>query len=43
LGLEAVRPEASEREKIPTCGLPKAKLEKYISLLRQAGREVHVE
>ena len=34
---------ASEREKIPTCGLPKAKLEKYISLLRQAGREVHVE
>jgi hypothetical protein len=33
----------SEAEKILTCGIPKAKLEKYISLLRQAGKEVHVE
>ena len=33
----------SEMEKILTCGIPKAKLEKYVSLLRQAGREVHVE
>ena len=33
----------SEPEKILTCGIPKAKLEKYVLLLRQAGREVHVE
>jgi hypothetical protein len=33
----------SEAEKILTCGIPKAKLEKYIGLLQQAGREVHVE
>jgi hypothetical protein len=33
----------SEVERILTCGIPKAKLEKYVSLLRQAGREVHVE
>jgi DNA mismatch repair ATPase MutS len=33
----------SEPEKILTCGLPKAKLEKYVALLRQAGKEVHVE
>ncbi len=34
---------ASERENIPTCGLPKAKLQKYVLLLQQAGKEVHVE
>jgi hypothetical protein len=33
----------SESEKILTCGIPKAKLEKYIDLLQQAEREVHVE
>jgi hypothetical protein len=33
----------SEPEKILTCGIPKAKLEKYVALLQQAGREVHVE
>jgi hypothetical protein len=33
----------SQAEKILTCGIPKAKLEKYLALLRQAGREVHVE
>jgi DNA mismatch repair protein MutS len=33
----------SQAEKILTCGIPKAKLEKYCTLLRQAGREVHVE
>ena len=33
----------SEREKILTCGIPKAKLERYIDLLRQAGKEAHVE
>lgn len=33
----------SEAEKILTCGIPKAKLEKYIDLLRHAGREAHVE
>jgi len=34
---------ASETEKILTCGVPKARLEKYTELLRQAGREVHAE
>jgi hypothetical protein len=33
----------SETEKILTCGIPKAKLEKYIDLLRRSGRDVHVE
>ncbi len=33
----------SESERISTCGIPKTGLEKYIGLLRQAGREVHVE
>ena len=33
----------SEREKILTCGIPKANLEKYVTLLRQGGREVQVE
>ena len=33
----------SEPEKILTCGIPKAKLEKYVALLQRAGREVHVE
>jgi len=33
----------SETEKILTCGIPKAKLEKYVALLRQSGREAHVE
>ncbi len=33
----------SEPEKILTCGIPKARLEKYVALLRQAGRDVHVE
>jgi hypothetical protein len=33
----------SEPEKILACGVPKAKLDKYVSLLRQAGREVHAE
>jgi hypothetical protein len=32
----------SERERILTCGIPKAKLEKYVAVLRQAGREVYV-
>jgi DNA mismatch repair protein MutS len=41
----AVRDLAAESEpaRIPTCGIPKARLEKYLGLLRQAGREVHVE
>jgi len=33
----------SESEKILTCGIPKAKLDHYIVLLRRGGREVHVE
>lgn len=33
----------SQAEKILTCGIPKARLENYLALLRQAGREVHVE
>ncbi|MBI3770550.1 MAG: hypothetical protein HY271_18940 [Deltaproteobacteria bacterium] len=33
----------SESERMFTCGIPKAGLEKYVGLLRQAGREVHVE
>jgi hypothetical protein len=33
----------SETEKILTCGIPKAKLEKYVSLLRDAGRQAYVE
>jgi hypothetical protein len=33
----------SESARIPACGIPQAKLEKYLGLLRQAGREVHVE
>jgi hypothetical protein len=33
----------SEPERILTCGIPRAKLEKYLGLLRLAGREVHVE
>jgi len=41
----AVRDLAAESEpaRISTCGIPRANLEKYISLLQQAGREVHVE
>jgi hypothetical protein len=41
----AVRDLAAESEsaRISTCGIPKARLEKYLGLLRQAGREVHVE
>jgi len=41
----AVRNLAAESEpaRISTCGIPKANLEKYIGLLQQAGREVHVE
>jgi len=41
----AVRDLAAESEpaRISTCGIPKANLEKYIGLLQQAGREVHVE
>ena len=34
---------ASESARIFTCGIPKASLERYLGLLRQAGREVHVE
>jgi len=33
----------SEPETILTCGIPKGKLEKYLALLQQAGRKVHVE
>jgi hypothetical protein len=33
----------SEPERILTCGIPKAKLDKYVAVLQQAGREVHVE
>ena len=33
----------SESERISTCGIPRARLEKYLALLRQAGREGHVE
>ena len=33
----------SEPQKILACGFPQAKLEKYVALLRQSGREVHVE
>jgi hypothetical protein len=33
----------SESQRIFTCGIPKARLERYICLLQQAGREVHVE
>ncbi|MGH8584537.1 MAG: hypothetical protein ACREWG_17565 [Gammaproteobacteria bacterium] len=41
----AVRDLAAESEsaRILTCGIPKARLETYVGLLRQAGREVHVE
>jgi DNA mismatch repair ATPase MutS len=41
----AVRDLAAESEsaRISTCGIPRANLEKYMGLLRQAGREVHVE
>ena len=34
---------ASESTRIFACGIPKARLERYIDLLRQAGREAHVE
>ena len=34
---------ASESAAILTCGIPKARLETYVGLLQQAGREVHVE
>ena len=33
----------SEAARIPVCGIPRARLETYLGLLRQAGREVHVE
>lgn len=33
----------SESREILTCGIPRARLEKYVLLLRRAGREVHVE
>ncbi|MGH8702871.1 MAG: hypothetical protein ACREVR_17085 [Burkholderiales bacterium] len=41
----AVRDLAAESEsaRIFTCGVPKAKLEKYVGLLRRAGREAPVE
>jgi hypothetical protein len=41
----AVRDLAAESEpaRISACGIPKASLERYLDLLRQAGREVHVE
>lgn len=32
----------SEPEKIPACGFPRTKLEKYAALLRERGRELHV-
>ena len=34
---------ASESARIFTCGIPKASLQRYVALLQQAGREVHVE
>ena len=41
----AVRDLSAESEpaRIPVCGIPRARLETYLGLLRQAGREVHVE
>ena len=41
----AVRDLAAESESatILTCGIPKARLETYVGLLQQAGKEVHVE
>ena len=41
----AVRDVATGSESAPilTCGIPKARLESYIGLLQQAGKEVHVE
>jgi len=34
---------ASEPEKILMCGIPRDKLEKYVTLLRGVERETHVE
>lgn len=41
----AVRDLAAEsaKEKIPSCGIPKARLEKYVALLQRAGKEAYVE
>jgi hypothetical protein len=38
-----MHPVGKRQGRISMCGIPKAKLGKYVGLLTRAGREVHVE